>query len=193
MKTIASACAGLMLANCLAACSVYMEATRPSAVDLNDFRQGIYRDAVVKRLGPPDSTAVESDGASCDHYELYTRGYGTKGKIAIASVEGTVDLLTIGLAEVVLTPTEALTKSKKYPVAFCYHGDVLARVTGEGKPDVAKPQTQADNASPAQTYGAQAVATPAASPGLAAANISAPSMTSNPQVGNEWRLSDQPQ
>ena len=188
MKTILLVCA-VMLANCLASCSVYMEATRPSAVDLNDYRPGIYRDAVVKRLGPPDSTVAESQGASCDRYELCTHGYGTGGKITFASLEGTVDLLTIGLAEIVLTPTESLTKNKKYPVVFCYRGDVLARVTDESRLTVGEHQSASDDAAPTQTDSALGAATPVESSNLAAVAIP----TSNPQVDAQWTSSELPQ
>src|ERR1019366_6134800 len=35
MKSVLSVCVALSLATCLAACSVYMETTRPTPVDLN--------------------------------------------------------------------------------------------------------------------------------------------------------------
>ena len=37
-------------------------------------------------------------------------------------------VLTLGLTEIVLTPTEALTENEKYPVTFCYSSDKLVRV-----------------------------------------------------------------
>ena len=122
MKSILSVCAALLLASCLAACSVYMEATRPTPVDLNDYQVGMSRDAVLGKLGAPDTTALGSDGASCDFYKLYTRGYGAGGKIPIAVAEAAADVFTIGLAEAVLTPTEGVTKNEKHPVQFCYNG-----------------------------------------------------------------------
>jgi hypothetical protein len=113
----------------LAQCSVYMEATRPTPVDLTEFQEGATRDSVLEKLGSPQSTATESDGASCDFYKLYTKGYGAGGKIPIAVAEGAADFFTLGLAEVVLTPTEGVTKNELHPVAFCYKDQKLARVT----------------------------------------------------------------
>ena len=140
MKSLLSACAALMLAICVASCSVYMESTRPTPVDLNEYQEGMSRDAVLEKLGAPDSTAVEADGMSCDFYKLYTKGYGAGGKIPIAVAEGAADFFTLGLAEIALTPTEGLTKNEKHPITFCYHGQTLARVTGEGKPNAAPDQ-----------------------------------------------------
>jgi hypothetical protein len=133
MKSILSVCAALLLASYVAACSVYMEATRPTPIDLNDYQEGMTRDAVLEKLGAPDSTAAESDGTSCDFYKLYTRGYGAGGKIPIAVAEGAADVFTLGLAEIVLTPTEGVTKNEKHPVAFCYKDQKVVRVTQSDK------------------------------------------------------------
>src|SRR5260370_28923568 len=113
MKSILSVCAVFLLASYMTACSVYMEATRPTPVDLNDYQEGMLRDAVLERLGAPDSSVAESDGTSCDFYKLYTRGYGAGGKIPIAVAEGAADVFTLGLAEIVLTPTEGVTSIQK--------------------------------------------------------------------------------
>jgi hypothetical protein len=123
--TVFGALAMLMLAQC----SVYMEATRPTPVDLADFQEGSTRDLILEKLGSPDSTSNESDGASCDFYKLYTKGYGAGGKIPIAVAEGAADFFTLGLAEVVLTPTGGVTKNEKHPVTFCYKDQKLARVS----------------------------------------------------------------
>src|SRR5690348_3550525 len=65
----------------LSGCSVYMEATRPTPVDLSQLQPGESRDTVVAQLGIPKGTTPEADGTSCDSYELYTHGYGAGGKI----------------------------------------------------------------------------------------------------------------
>jgi len=166
MKSLFSVCAALLLASHMAACSVYMESTRPTPVDLNDFQEGISRDAVLEKLGAPDNTAAESDGTSCDFYKLYTRGYGAGGKIPIAVVEGAADFFTLGLAEVVLTPTEGVTKNEKHPVTFCYSSQKLVRVIGEGKPNVAADQNLPLTAASSATSGVQPSPTPSATPAL---------------------------
>ena len=131
MKSFLSVCAMLLLASWMAACSVYMEATRPTPIDTGDYPAGMTRDEVFIKLGPPYVTLTESDGATCDYYKLYTRGYGAGGKIPIAVTEAAADFFTIGLAEIVLTPTEGVTRNEKHPVAFCYVNQKLVRVTLE--------------------------------------------------------------
>jgi hypothetical protein len=111
-----------------AGCSVFMEANRPTPTDLHEFEVGQSRDSVRQRLGAPDDSVIQADGTNCDSYQLYTKGYGTGGKAGIALLEGAADVLTLGLTEIVLTPTEALTKNEKHPVAFCYSSDKLVRV-----------------------------------------------------------------
>ena len=116
----------------LQGCSVYMESTRPTPVDLSQFQAGDARESVVERLGTPLSTASEADGASCDFYNLYTHGYGAAGKAGIAVLEGAADAFTLGLAEIITTPAEGLTKNETHPVTFCYRDAKLARIRESG-------------------------------------------------------------
>jgi outer membrane protein assembly factor BamE (lipoprotein component of BamABCDE complex) len=166
MKSALSVCATLLLANHLAACSVYMEATRPTPVDLNEYQKGMTRDAVLEKLGAPENSATESDGTNCDFYKLFTRGYGAGGKIPIALAEGAADFFTLGLAEVVLTPTEGVTKNEKHTVTVCYKDQKLTRITGEGQPDVpaaAKPDPAVANSDIGSTARANPTSSPSSS------------------------------
>jgi hypothetical protein len=113
----------------IAGCSVVMEATRPAPVRLAQFDPGESRDDVVTKLGEPISTTTDADGASCDLYSLPLSGYGNWAKAGIAFGEFLADVGTVGIAEVVSTPTEAATRNKKTPVWFCYRNGLLARVT----------------------------------------------------------------
>jgi len=54
----------------LSGCSVAMETSRPTPVDMHQFVQGEPREHVTTVLGPPQ--AVNQRG--CDVYRLYTRG-----------------------------------------------------------------------------------------------------------------------
>ena len=112
----------------LGACSPVLEATRPTPTNLSQFQTGDARDSVVQRLGPPLTTNSAPDGASCDLYQLYTRGYGAGGKAPIMLAETAADVVTLGLAEVILTPTEGVTRNEKHPVTFCYRDGKLLRV-----------------------------------------------------------------
>jgi hypothetical protein len=96
-----------------------MEAQRPDPVDMSKFSVGESRLNIVSEVGPPESTLKEGEN-SCDVYRLYTKGPSTIGKGAIAVTETLADVATLGLAEIVLTPTEAATKNSKHTVVFCY-------------------------------------------------------------------------
>ena len=119
-------------ASILSGCSVYMEATRPTPVDLSQFQPGQTHDAVVEQLGAPTGKMGETDGATCEGYKLYTHGYGAGGKVPIALLEGAADVFTLGLAEAVTTPVEAATKNQLHVVTFCYRNDKLVRVSEDG-------------------------------------------------------------
>jgi hypothetical protein len=110
-------------------CSVYMEATRPTPVDLGKFHPGDSRSSITQELGSPVTTSKSADGTICDLYLLYTKGYGVAGKAPIAVGELAADVFTIGLAEIVLSPTEAATRNEKRTVWFCYQNDALLTVT----------------------------------------------------------------
>ena len=110
-------------------CSVYMEATRPTPVDLGKFHPGDSRSSITQELGSPLTTSKGAGDTSCDLYLLYTKGYGIAVKAPIAVGELAADVFTIGLAEIVLSPTEAATRNEKRTVWFCYQNDALLSVT----------------------------------------------------------------
>jgi hypothetical protein len=112
------------------ACSPVLEVTRPTPTDLGQFQTGDSRDSVIGQLGPPLATNPESDGTSCDKYQLYTKGYGAEGKVPIAVAEVAADVFTLGAAELLMTPAEGVTRNEKHPVTFCYRDGKLQSVTG---------------------------------------------------------------
>jgi len=113
-------------------CSVYMEATRPTPVDLAQFHIGDARETVLEHIGTPQSSGGDPNSQNCDFYQLYTHGYGSAGKVPIAFLEGAADVVTLGLAEVVLTPTEGVTRNEQHRVTFCYKDQKLERMTEDG-------------------------------------------------------------
>ena len=96
----------------ICSCSVVMEATRPDPVDLSQFTIGEGRPQVVESLGAPATTIKDGDN-SCDVYKLYTRGPSGAGKGAIAATEAVADVFTLGLAEVITSPVEGMTKNQR--------------------------------------------------------------------------------
>ena len=149
----------------LGGCSVYMEATRPTPVDTGKFSPGDSRSSIMEQLGSPVTTSKDADGTSCDLYLLYLRGYGAAGKVPIAVLEGAADFFTIGLAEIVLSPTEAVTKNEKKPVWFCYRDDKLVSVTvKKAGEESATPSESPQSVTPTSTPSPQAASSPSASP-----------------------------
>ena len=119
------------------ACSAYMEATRPEPTDISQFTIGTPREDVLTRLGQPVVSTTEN-GNSCDVYHLYTQAIGAMGRAPIAIAETAADVFTVGLAEVVLTPAEMVTRNAKYPVKFCYRDNKLLSVTESSTPTAAQ-------------------------------------------------------
>jgi hypothetical protein len=176
-KVLSFRLAALALAmTALSGCSVYMEATRPTPVDLSQFQPGDTRDSVIQKVGVPLIVSSEADGASCDSYNLYTRGYGAAGKAGIAMLEGAADVFTLGLAEVITTPTEALTKNETHPVTFCYRDSKLARVS-EGGQEIALSGSGASSQTAQATGSKSAPLTSTAKPDNA--NTAPPDITSS--------------
>jgi hypothetical protein len=141
-------------------CSVYMEANRPTPVDLTQFHNGDSRENVLEKIGTPQSSGEDSDGANCDFYRLYTHGYGNGGKVPIALLEGAADVVTLGLAEVLLTPTEAVTKNEEHRITFCYKDQKLTRMLEDGNCI----SGYCDRTPPSASVQAQATAIPVSSP-----------------------------
>jgi hypothetical protein len=110
-----------------------MEANRPQAVNLHKFAVGDKRIDIIAKVGSPTSTEKDGD-KSCDVYRIYTHGVNRAGKGAIIVGEAAADLFTVGLFEVVATPTEAATKAKQHTVLFCYSDQAtLQLIRDDGK------------------------------------------------------------
>jgi hypothetical protein len=162
-------------------CSVFMEATRPTPVDLGKFHPGDSRSSVTQELGSPVTTSKGAGGTSCDLYLLYTKGYGIAAKAPIAVGELAADVFTIGLAEIVLSPTEAATRNEKRTVWFCYQNDALLSVTVKSAgaetstPTTPTPSPASMSSSPTPSL----ASTPVPSEGSTPADLATP-VRSNP-------------
>lgn len=118
----------------LAGCSTVMEANRPDPVRLSQFHAGDRRFDVLGKIGAPMVAAQKDDEKSCDVYRIYTHGASGLRKGAVAAGEAVADVATLGLFEVIATPTEAATKNKLHTVAFCYSKEErLVSLSDSGK------------------------------------------------------------
>jgi len=117
-----NACVVLGAVSALMGCSPFMEANRPTPVDMSQFVTGEKRISVLADIGSPIASTKDGEN-SCDVYKLYTEGHSSAGKGAIAAGEAIADVFTLGLAEVIFTPAEAATQDTKHAVVFCYSPD----------------------------------------------------------------------
>ncbi len=161
---------------CIASgCSVYMEATRPTPVDLAKFTPGESRLSVIEQVGAPVTTTRNEAGNTCDLHLLYLTGYGNTVKVPLAILEGGADFFTLGLAEIILSPTESITRNEKKPVWFCYQKDSLLRVTvARSQGETAAPSPSPGESSPTPSATPSEIATPTPSPIAAPASSGPP-------------------
>jgi hypothetical protein len=103
-------------------CSVYMAANQPPAKNIDLFKVGTPRSALLAEFGYPTSTETK-DGKRYDIYR-FTQGYSGGAKAARAVGHGVASVLTLGLWEVIGTPVEAVNS-----------GDLTAYEVGYGKDD----------------------------------------------------------
>ena len=94
-------------------CSVFMAARQPSKKDVDLFKVGTPRSALLAEFGAPTVSEVR-DGKKFEIYR-FVNGYSTGSKAGRADLHGTCDVFTLGLWEIVGTPTEMV-----------FHGDEMA-------------------------------------------------------------------
>ena len=99
-------------------CSVYMAAKQPDAKDLSVLKVGNHRSRVIAELGSPLWTG-DKDGDKTDVF-VFKHGYGAASRTARAIFHGTADVFSLGLWEVVSTPTEAYFSGSEIKVEVSY-------------------------------------------------------------------------
>jgi hypothetical protein len=105
-REMRKACVALAALVLLSACSVYMAAKQPDAKNVDLFKVGTPRAMLLAEFGLP-TVAETRDGKKYEIYK-FTNGYSTGAKAGRAVFHGAADVLTLGLWEVVGTPTEAV-------------------------------------------------------------------------------------
>lgn len=99
-------------------CSVYMAATQEDKKDVSVLTVDTPRSVVIGKLGAPNSSEKE-DGKRVDYYS-FVQGYSKGNKVARAVGHGAMDVLTLGLWEVLGTPAEAVFDGKKINAEIFY-------------------------------------------------------------------------
>jgi hypothetical protein len=100
----------------LSACSVGMALSGKNNPDLGAIRVGAARGEVELHLGPPIQSASLDDGLRADLYEYQIGNEPSAGR---AIGHGVMDVLTLGLWEVVGTPIEGV-QGETYHATITY-------------------------------------------------------------------------
>lgn len=106
-------------------CSVFMAAKQPDKKNLALLNPGTQRPLLIAEFGSPIHTETK-DGNKVDVFS-FVQGYSTGAKTGRAVFHGAADVFTLGLWEVVGTPTEAAFDGQNMAVQVQY--DANDRVT----------------------------------------------------------------
>lgn len=105
-------------------CSVFMAAKQPDLKNEDLFRVGTSRSALLAEYGNPISSEMKN-GEKCEIFK-FVQGYSTGAKAGRAVFHGVADVLTLGIWEVVGTPTEGVFNGdeKCYEVTYDENGRI---------------------------------------------------------------------
>ncbi len=105
----------------LSGCAVYMAAKQPDAKNLDLMAVGTPRAMLLAEFGLPAISEVRVGRK----YEIFkfVNGYSAGAKAGRAVFHGTADVLTLGLWEVVGTPTEGIFSGDEMAFQVRYDSD----------------------------------------------------------------------
>jgi hypothetical protein len=108
-------------------CSVAMAAHQPSKKDVALFSPGVPRSLVLAEIGAPITTEMKA-GKRVEVF-AFTQGYSKATKVSRSIGHGAADVFTLGLWEVVGTPTEAAFNGSNVAYEVTYDaGDRIENV-----------------------------------------------------------------
>lgn len=105
----------------LSGCSVFMAAKQPDYKNVDLFKVGTPRTQLLAEFGNPVSSDTKN-GTKCDTFS-FTQGYTAGAKAGRAFLHGVADVFTLGLWEVIGTPTEAVFSGDQVGYEACYDKD----------------------------------------------------------------------
>jgi len=105
---------GLAACVVLGGCSIVMAIRQPERKDLSALAPGSPRALVIAKLGGPEYTEL-IEGRRIDYFN-FIQGYSQRVKYSRAAFHTVADVFSLGLWEIVGTPTEAIFDGT--PVAF---------------------------------------------------------------------------
>lgn len=104
-------------------CSVFMAASRSTKTDISCLRPGENRLAIINSLGPPDTSVKMESGGSHDYYKIALNAQSKGGKTASVIGHVAMDVLTLGLWEIIGTPLELAVQDKNTTFILNYGPD----------------------------------------------------------------------
>ena len=87
-------------------CAVYMAAKQPAAKNIELFKVGTPRKALWAEFGQP-FISEEAEGKQIEIF-IFVQGYSKAAKTGRVILHGAADIFTLGLWEIVGTPTELI-------------------------------------------------------------------------------------
>lgn len=94
----------LAMASIAGGCSPFKAANQPDAKNLSLFKRGTPRDELLAEFGAPITSEVHN-GVKQEVFK-FVDGYSSGVKAGRAVFHGAADVVTLGLWEIVATPTE---------------------------------------------------------------------------------------
>lgn len=104
-------------------CAVVMAANQPGKKDLRVLERGSPRTAVVAELGQPTFTEDDPEGRYCHETYVFEQGYSGVAKGSRAAFHFVADVFTLGLWELVGTPTEMVFDGTEVSLEVLYDED----------------------------------------------------------------------
>lgn len=104
-----------------------MAAKQPNKRDVSLFHEGTRRSLIIAEYGHP-TTTEETKNGRIDVFK-FTQGYSKVAKTSRAVGHGAMDVMTLGLWEVIGTPAEAIADGTEMAVEVQYNeNDVVTQV-----------------------------------------------------------------
>lgn len=95
----------------MSGCSVFMAAKQPTAKNIELFKIGTHRDALLAEFGAP-LISEENDGRKVEMF-VFIQGYSMATKTGRVILHSVADVFTLGLWEIVGIPTELAFNGSK--------------------------------------------------------------------------------
>lgn len=102
-------------------CSVFMAAKQPDRLNVELFKVGTPRSMLLAEFGLP-VVSEERDGKKYEIFK-FVQGYSSGAKAGRAVFHGAADVFTLGLWEVVGTPTEGVFDGNEMAYEVSYDKD----------------------------------------------------------------------